>query len=337
LKNTWIILVALAIFSCTAPEQAKSPFSHEINVAQKPWNSETFEATEEDFTFGIIADLTGGERPGIFSVAVEQLNQLEPTFVLSVGDLIEGGTKDLAQLEQEWESFDGRANRLQMPFFHIGGNHDLSNLVMQDFWKSRYGELYYYFIYDDVLFLMLDSEDFDEATLDKIDRYRADAMKIIYGEIEGDFDTTRYFHLPERITGAISKDQVNYFADVLDRHRDVRWTFVFMHKPVWKRDDDMGLKPIEELLKERKYTVINGHEHSFSYQQRNEQDYLMLGTTGGFQAPDNQQAFDHITLVRMAEEPVITHLRLDGILDKTGHIPNGGDTLNFQASKSNNQ
>ena len=337
MKIHYYLFIILLLTGCSTRNEEKTPFNHNIQAEQKPWNSESFEETEEDFTFGIIADLTGGERPGIFSVAVEQLNQLEPTFVLSVGDLIEGGTKDLSQLEREWQSFDERANRLSMPFFHLGGNHDLSNVVMQDFWKGRYGALYYYFVYEDVLFLMLDSEDFDEVTLERIDENRAAAMKIIYGEIEGDFDTTRYFRMPERVTGAISAKQVDYFATVLEEHQDVRWTFVLMHKPLWKRDDDNGLKPVEKLLEGRNYTVINGHEHSFSYQQRQDQDYLMLGTTGGFQSPDNQQAFDHITLVRMASEPVITHLRLDGILDKTGHIPHGGDTLNFQASQKQSQ
>lgn len=329
-----LIMSLLFLMACASPAlENKELFRHEMPTNPKPWNSETFEDTESDFTFGIISDLTGGERPGIFKVAVAQMNQLEPTFVLSVGDLIEGGTKDLAQLEKEWNSFDGRADKLTMPFFHLGGNHDLSNTVMQDFWKQRYGELYYYFLYDDVLFLMLDSEDFDEETGAKIDEYRTAAMKIIYGEIEGDYDTTRYAHMPERVTGALSKAQIDYFTKVLAMHRDVRWTFVLMHKPLWKRDDNLGLGPLEEVLAERNYTVINGHEHSFAYQQRHQNDYLMLGTTGGYQNPEDQQAFDHLTLVRMADEPVITHLRLDGILDKTGHIPAGGDTLSFQASK----
>jgi len=321
--------------ACSNPENEKKLlFRHETTASPKPWNSDTFEETENDFTFGIISDLTGGERPGIFSVAVEQLNQLEPTFVLCVGDLIEGGTKDLDQLTREWTNFDDRANKLTMPFFHLGGNHDLSNKVMQEFWQNRYGELFYYFLYDNVLFLMLDSEDFDDETVEKIDEYRTDAMKIIYGEIDGQFDTTRYYRMPERVTGALSLEQISYFTKVLELHRDVRWTFVFMHKPLWKREDDFGFGPLEKQLADRNYTVINGHEHSFSYQQRAGKDYLMLGTTGGYQNPEDQNAFDHITLVRMAEEPVITHLRLDGILDKTGHIPNGGDSLNYQAAKS---
>lgn len=333
MKQT-IVFFVLALMGCQPSQQQDASFINDIESTKKPWTSEVFEETEDDFTFAIISDLTGGERPGIFSVAVEQLNRFDPTFVLSVGDLIEGGTKDVAQLENEWDSFDQRAAKFNMPFFHLGGNHDLSNAVMQDFWKKRFGALYYFFVYDNVLFLMLDSEDFDDVTMKKVDEYRADAMKIIYGEIEGDFDTTRYFHLPERRTGALTTTQQQYFIDVLNKYKDVKWTFIFMHKPLWTREDDHGFAPLEKALVDRNYTVINGHEHSFSYRKRLDQEYMMLGTTGGFQNPEDEHAFDHVTLVHMAAGgPVITHLRMDGILDQTGHIPLGGDTLNFQASK----
>ena len=63
-------------------------------------------------------------------------------------------------------------------------------------------------------------------------------------------------------------------------------------------------------------------------------DYIMLGTTGGGQGADDPNGFDHFTLVRMAtDKPVITHLRMDGVLDETGRIPASGDSLSFQASK----
>jgi hypothetical protein len=60
----------------------------------------------------------------------------------------------------------------------------------------------------------------------------------------------------------------------------------------------------------------------------------MLGTTGGEQTPDSDMSFDHVTLVTMSGDgPSIAHLRLDGVLDKAGHVPAGGDSLCFQASK----
>ena len=60
----------------------------------------------------------------------------------------------------------------------------------------------------------------------------------------------------------------------------------------------------------------------------------MLVKTGGIQNAGNEMSFDHVTMVTMAKDgPTISNLRLDGILDKTGHIPVNGDTLCFQASR----
>ncbi len=331
-----LLTASILLISCKTNKHVKPVFKHDIVGNPKPWTGEEFELEEKDFTFAIISDLTGGERKGVFNVAVAQINRLEPTFVLSIGDLINGGTEDIAQLEKEWDSFDARASKLEMPFFYLGGNHDLTNPIMRKFWKERFGPRYYYFIYENVLFLMLDSEDFEEKRMLEIYKARAKALKILYGEVEGNFTDTEYFHMPERKTGAISNAQIRYFKQVLENHQDVKWTFVLMHKPVWYRDDDKGLGKLENILKNRDYTVFNGHFHSFSYRKRNERDYIMLGTTGGSQNAKDLQAFDHFTLVRMAEKPVITHLRMDGILDKTGHIPLGGDSISFQASKKSN-
>ena len=333
MRTTYFFILTLALSSCLSETPADKSFIHDVTSGPKPWTFEEFEAEEEDFTFGIIADLTGGEREGIFNVAVAQVNRLEPTFVLSVGDLIEGGSLDTTVLKNEWESFDARAANFTVPFFYLGGNHDLSNPVMQDFWHRRFGPTYYHFVYNNVLFLMLDSEDFEYEKMMEIHEARTEAMKIIYGEVEGDFEKTKYFNMPERRTGAMTEVQMNYFLDVLQKYQEVRWTFVFMHKPLYTRDDLKGLGRLEEALTTRSYTVINGHEHSFSHQIRNGQDYIMLGTTGGFQSDEDDKAFDHFTLVRMAKKPVITHLRMDGVLDETGSIPLGGDTLSFQASK----
>lgn len=334
LPDKVLLLILLLILGCNYKPENSRNFEHDIKAGPRPWTGDEFEPGEQDFTFAIIADLTGGERDGIFSVAVEQVNRLEPDFVLSVGDLIEGGTRDTLQLDKEWNSFDTRARQLDMPFFHLGGNHDLSNPVMQAYWQRRIGPLYYHFLIDNVLFLMLDSEDYELERMLEIDKARTEAIKILRGEIGGEFTDTDYYHMPERKTGAMSNAQQDYFESVVTENTDVRWTFILMHKPLYTRNDNKGLSPLISALGDRRYTVINGHEHSFSYEERNNNDYIMLGTTGGFQNDQNANAFDHITLVRMAaESPVITHIRMDGILNEMGLIPNGGDSLCFQASR----
>ena len=247
---------------------------------------------------------------------------------MSIGDLIDGGTEDLSILKKEWDSFDNRASKLDIPFFYLGGNHDLTNPIMREFWKQRFGPRYYHFVYEDVLFLMIDSEDFEEERMKEIYHARAKALKIINGVIEGKYTDSEYYHMLERRTGAMSNSQFEYYKQVLDKYQNVRWTFVLMHKPMWTREDEKGFGRLENLLKDRPYTVINGHVHSFSHRIKNNRDYIILGTTGGAQKEGDSAAFDHFTLVRMAKEkPIITHLKMSGILDETGRIPNAKNLL----------
>ena len=91
------------------------------------------------FRFAVISDRTGGHRPGIFSRSVRMINMLQPEFVMSVGDLIEGYSEDPGQWALEWSEFESKLDALQMPFFFCVGNHDMSNLPMSENWKRKFG------------------------------------------------------------------------------------------------------------------------------------------------------------------------------------------------------
>tara|TARA_R110000868_G_scaffold37111_2_gene131293 strand:+ start:948 stop:1955 length:1008 start_codon:yes stop_codon:yes gene_type:complete len=324
-----LLILSILLLNCKTNSEQKPVFEHDVKSGPTPWTDDTFELEEDDFTFAIISDLTGGERENIYSTAVGQLNRLDPTFVLSVGDLIDGGTEDTLQLEKEWNSFDVRTSKLNMPFFHLGGNHDLTNPLMRKFWEKRFGPRYYHFVYENVLFLMMDSEDYEEKRMLEIYYARAKALQIDNGEIEGVYEESEYYSMPERRIGGMSNDQFNYYKAVLEKYPTVKWTFLLMHKPLWMREDDKGLGKLEMLLADRPYTVINGHFHSFSHRIRHGRDYTMLGTTGGAQVAADSMAFDHVTLVRMAEKPIVTHLKMDGILDETGIVAVVSDSLIF--------
>ena len=74
----------------------------------------------------------------------------------------------------------------------------------------------------------------------------------------------------------------------------------------------------------------------YKYEQRLGRDYINLATTGGvffggasstYEGP----SFDHLMLVTVDSDGVsLANLRMDGILDKTGHVPLGGDDLVFE-------
>ena len=325
----WTILLALLVPGCS--DTPPDLFEYELPSGAKPWTHDRFDDEDGKFTFAVFSDLNGGERARVFEVAVRQLSLLRPELILSVGDLIDGGSEDLTKIASDWDAFDARAEQASAPVFRVGGNHDLTNQVMRDVWAERHGPRYYHFVYKNVLFLILDTEDYTDERLREIYLASAAASEAQARGVRG-AEEMEYYRMPERQTGDIGPEQSDYFRAVLADHSSVRWTMLFMHKPVWMEGQDPEFVAIESALSERPYTLFNGHRHTMSYSVRNGRDYIMLATTGGSQS-DSAMAFDHITLVTVADgDPSIAHLRLDGILNKTGVVPNDGEALCFQTS-----
>jgi len=332
LRHIPMLLGVLMLFSACAgqaPAKPESPvFQHDFTGSAVPWTHDNFDDESGKFTFALFSDLTGGERDGVFEVAVEQLRLLRPELIVSVGDLIDGGTTDHEQLEREWDSFDERANRSRAPVFRVGGNHDLTNPDMWEVWEERYGKRYYHFVYKNVLFLVLDTEDNPADFQRYFHEIRLETIRVIETEGWEAASETEYANLPEATTGRIGAGQAAYFRNVIGQHPDVRWTFVLMHKAAWERQDEENFSTIETALSERPYTVFHGHLHSYRHLQRHGRDYIRLGTTGGSHMPKDTMAIDHVTMVTVSETGVdIANLRMSGIFDKTGKIPLNGDEI----------
>ena len=247
-----------------------------------PWTSLEVNNSPETFQFAIVTDRTGGHRPGIFEKGVQKLNLLQPEFVVSVGDLIEGYTIDTVEINRQWEEFNGFIDQLQVPFFYVPGNHDYTNEVLAQKWESLYGKAYYHFTYKDVLFLCLNSED----------------------------------HLRGAGRGTIGDEQYDYIEKTLAENEDVKWTLLFMHQPLWNQQDTLRWKDVETLLTNRKHTVFVGHNHRYVKYERNNGKYFILGTTGGGSQLRGPQfgEFDHVVWITMTDEgPIMANLMLDGI------------------------
>ena len=156
--GTWILLVAI-VGSVSVAAAGKFSFDQKALPGNKPWTSKAFNDHRGNFQFAIIGDRTGGANvKGTFKIAISLLNLLQPEFVINVGDLIEGYSNEKSDLNAEWDATDSMLNALQMPLFRTPCNHDIANKVAQQVWRERYGAAYYYFVYDDTLFLVLDSE-----------------------------------------------------------------------------------------------------------------------------------------------------------------------------------
>jgi len=328
--NFLILLVTLGMASCTQ----KSVFTHSEQTEQKPWKHTQFDNADDKFSFAIFSDLTGGERPEIFKVAIEQLNLLRPELIVNVGDLIAGAKDAPSEWHQQWNSFDERANKAFAPIFYAGGNHDLTGQLARDIWKERNGSRYYHFRYKDVLFLVFDTEDNTIERMDEIKQIRLEGINIYKTQGPEAFKETAYAKLPERISGTVGIEQTNYFLDIISKNTDVRHTIILIHKPAWKKEGEQNFASIEKALSQEPYSVFYGHTHVYKYEQRYGRDYINLATSGGKFFPEDGPSFDHITWITIDNEGIsMANLKMEGILDKTGHIPLGGDTLTFESVK----
>ena len=279
MKNRKLLLVVAIFALLAACNNAPRVFKSDVKTDQKPWTDLNFNNNPDNFQFAIVSDRNGGNRPGVFEDAVKKLNLMQPEFVLSVGDLISGYTTDTAQIAKQWAEVNGTISGLKMPYFYLPGNHDITNKVMEKEWEKRYGSRYYSFNYKNTLFIILDSNDDD------------------------DFNLTR--------------KQTNFALQALKDNSQVRWTFILMHHPIWTYNTDGRFEEIESALKDRKYTVIAGHEHHYHQAEKNGSNYYILSTTGAGSALRGNYfgEFDHISWVTMAKNgPVMANLRLDGIL-----------------------
>lgn len=288
--------LALAL-SCASPALRTSDASQLQSVAADspvagdtvPWTSLAIDDRTEDFDFVVVTDRTGGHREGVFRDAMPKVNLLRPAFVMSVGDLIEGYTEDRDELEAQWKEFEGFIDQLGMPFFYLPGNHDLSNDVMAEVWRERFGASYYHFRYKDVLFLALNSE----------------LLSMVSN--------------PGTPIGGPDKpaEQLAYAENVLANNKDARWTLVFVHQPFWDYPEiHSDWLKIEAALGDRPFTVFAGHLHEYTLHRRNDRDFITLATTGGGSPLRGvlHGEFDHVMQVSMREEgPVLANVLLDGV------------------------
>ena len=304
----------------------------------KPYSHLDCQNNPDNFQFAVIGDRTGGHRPGVFSAGMDTLNLLQPEFVMSVGDFIEGyvdGEDDNESvLKSQWAEMDERVGALDMPMFFVQGNHDVNFDPSEKVWFDRVGVSrgYGHFVYKDVLFLMISTEDKPKQNVDAELRANYDAIKA--GELTDPEEIRRVIVELEHWAGQIniSDAQVEYFAKVLASNPQVRWTIGFMHSPPWVQEDPGNFARIESLLQDRPYTMFAGHTHTYNYTLRNGRDYIIMGMTGaGVQPTESLGNMDHVAWVTMTDAgPIISQILLNGVLDKKGADPALQDFLLYR-------
>jgi predicted phosphodiesterase len=281
------IAAALLLAAGVAQAAEKAGFTSDVDTQAKPFTSDNLNNDPDTFRFAVISDNAGGPRDGIFQEAVAKLNLLQPEFVVGTGDYIEGYEDQREGIDAQRDRSMANFAKLEVPMFFVPGNHDVGRPMWLEAYKARFGKAYYHFVYKNVLFLCLSTND-----------------------------------TPESGTG-ISPEQVEYAKRVLSENAKVRWTFVMQHKPLWNENNEQW-KQIAEALKGRPYTVFCGHTHNYLSQEIDGMSYITQATTGGGSALRGPAygEFDAIAWVTMTPKgPKIANLLMDGILDKDIRTP----------------
>lgn len=282
--NVVLFGVVLVSISCTKTEIFESDDSEK---KARPWTHLNFKNSEQDFSFAIVSDNSGGSRPGVFQSAVLKLNLLKPDFVMSIGDLID--TKDYntdttkindSIIQGKWIDFKNVISKLDVPFFYVAGNNDIRNNKMKLYWEKEFGALYYSFKYKNTLFIILNSED-----------------------------------LPGNRNGSLGEKQIKWLKKTLVENTSVKWTFIFLHRPIWLYKDQNDWQEIESLIKNRSLTVFAGHHHAYSKSMSGGQNYYGLATTGGASNLEfDKGQFDHFMWISMSnDKPKIGNVLLNGV------------------------
>ncbi|MHC4945098.1 MAG: metallophosphoesterase family protein [Planctomycetota bacterium] len=295
----------------------------------KPWTSENLNNNPDNFQFAIIGDRTGGANiEGTFKIAMDQLNLMQPEFVINVGDIIEGYAEDRAKLIEMWEEAEGLTGKLQMPFFYVRGNHDVSFPGGKEEWQERFGPGYYYFVYKNVLFMVLDSEDHPRPEPPPEIRELTKVYKRL--QVEDPEEAKRMlaeFMKSDAIVAALGKPQEfpekqrAWIKETLAKYPNVRWTFLFMHEPCWENPSE-SFKKIQKMLQDRDYTFFAGHLHYYDYDNIDGKEYITIGPAGASWHHDGSGNVDHIMWVTMTEDgPQMANIALKGLFDRKGLDP----------------
>ena len=130
--------IACLFLLTTTAAMAHADSAHKESGTPVPWTGKIAREPKA-FHFVVLPDRTGGEREGVYARVIERANLMQPDFIVSVGDLIEGGTEDIGEIEREWDEFEALIAKREMPLFYCAGNHDITNETMRDAWLKRFG------------------------------------------------------------------------------------------------------------------------------------------------------------------------------------------------------
>ncbi len=201
-------------------------------------------AQNNSFQFVILGDRTGETQPGIYQRVWQEAAAENPTFVLSVGDSIQG-LHD-ATAEAEWREFERiLAPYRRFPLFLTPGNHDIWSASSEMLFQKYASHPAHY------------SFDYAQAHFTILDNSRSDSLP------------------PE---------ELQFLETDLEAHKNQPVKFIVSHRPSWLIDAMLQNPRfrLHELAK--KYGVqyvIAGHLHQMLEIDLGGVSYVSMASAGG--------------------------------------------------------
>jgi len=252
-------------------------------------------AGENRFTFAILGDRTGGARAGVFESVVAEAAFLDPDFMITVGDHIEGYTLDKEEIEEEWDEFLAIMDSVPIKYYLTPGNHDIWDDQSEEIYRDRVGDVNRAFKIENTRFIILDvSRDYS------IDDFPEDKLK--------------------------------WFVKELEKSQGAAHTLVFLHKPFWCEDFSFGRESrLHDLFLEYGVdAVFSGHYHRYFYTERDGIDYYCVGSSGGSMWSSEREGSFYcymlaqvvgdslrIELMRPQSFPPVDLVTMEGVMDLT--------------------
>ena len=239
---------------------------------------------DRPFRIAILPDRTTGRDWGLpyLQAAVRDLNRIQPDAVFTVGDMVQGYTRDPATWEKEVAVYKSITEKINAPFLPVAGNHDVisgtrvaGDRTFADLYLQQFGPLQY----------MAELEG-------------ASVIAMFSDEGLGDSKMQ------------VNDGQLNWLRTSLDRAAARgKPIMILMHRPLWRYDSVKWFERIHPLLAKAKVAaVIAGHLHSLQDDPAKDGvKYLVVGTCGG--------SIDQHPLAGQLQHLTFVQITPDGALD----------------------